>query len=211
MYDYKAEAKKAMRKELLKLFTEDATNRDMFYTNDNDKKTEFIMDEVVPKVIAGDATPEEAEKRLSGNWHLINEAVDLFLDACGTYEEPIKYTAVYFDGLVREYVAYSIVDEVVEEISTPEGLSKLFLDDFTDQPIEPTTQKITRYKKGNFFIDIVEGPFEYEAWLSHECYGVSMFMIGEDKEEVTPEEFMDSVLFVLPDFVDDYRNEFMKK
>lgn len=211
MYDYKAEAKKAMRKELLKLFTEDAKNRDMFYTNDNDIKTEFIFDEVVPEVIAGDATPEEAEKHLFGNWPLINEAVDALTDAQGTYQVPIIYTAVYFDGLVREYVAYSIVDEVVEEISTPEGLAKLFLDDFTDQPIKPTTQKITRYKKGNFFIDIVEGPFDYEAWLSHECYGISMFMIGEDKEVETMDDFMDSVLFVLPDFVDDYRNEFMKK
>ena len=43
--------------------------------------------------------------------------------------------------------------------------------------------KITRFKDGKFFIDIVEKANEFEAWVSLDDYGISIFMFGVPKHQ----------------------------
>lgn len=44
-----------------------------------------------------------------------------------------------------------------------------------------TDTKITRYTDGDYLIDIVEKDTEFEAWLQHKDFGVSMLMFGVRK------------------------------
>lgn len=51
--------------------------------------------------------------------------------------------------------------------------------------MEKTDIKITRFKDGDWFIDIVETDELYESWLQHKDYGVSSLMFGLMKKDVS--------------------------
>ena len=52
---------------------------------------------------------------------------------------------------------------------------------------------ITRYEHKGFYIDIVNTGECLEAWMSHQDYGISMFMFGEGTEGVTEQHFLELV------------------
>ena len=47
-----------------------------------------------------------------------------------------------------------------------------------------TDTTIERFICGVYFVEIVETPKEFEAWLRHKDYCVSMLMFGGDKENL---------------------------
>lgn len=63
-----------------------------------------------------------------------------------------------------------------------------------------TDIKITRYKDGEFYIDIVELESTYEAWLSHNSYGISDLMFGVPKTQQSLHEFVELVEINLVDY-----------
>lgn len=80
--------------------------------------------------------------------------------------------------------------------------------------MQRTDTKITRYRRGHFFIDIVEMPNEFEAWLTHDCYGVSTLMFGTYKTKLgtdteTEKEFLELVESNLPEYIDDFRKTYI--
>ena len=71
---------------------------------------------------------------------------------------------------------------------------------------KPVTDiKITRYESGDFWVDIIDKPDVYEAWLSHKKMGVSDMMFGECKhqpvtEDPTYESFVDDALYLADEY-----------
>ena len=67
-----------------------------------------------------------------------------------------------------------------------------------------TNAKITRYADGDFFVDIVDTATMFDAWLSHQSYGVSEYMFGAPKNgngyEMTHTEFLEMVQNNLPEY-----------
>ena len=48
--------------------------------------------------------------------------------------------------------------------------------------MEKTRTAITRYKICEWFVDIIEDPDTYEAWLTHKGNGISTLMFGAPKK-----------------------------
>lgn len=73
-------------------------------------------------------------------------------------------------------------------------------------------RKTTTYNAaGDWYIDVVETPDEFEAWIWMEPYGHKSFMWGQPKEQsygiVTRKEFMDMVKVSWIDYVGGYIDE----
>lgn len=75
-----------------------------------------------------------------------------------------------------------------------------------------TLRKTTTYNAdGDWYIDVVETPDEFEAWIWMEPYGHKSFMWGEPKEQscgtTTRKEFMSRVKALWSDYVGGYIDE----
>lgn len=72
--------------------------------------------------------------------------------------------------------------------------------------IKQTTR--TFQHDGNYYIDIVEGPEMYEAWLYHKDYGVKMLMFGQTKagrRSFDPlQDFIDMTLAYPQEYIETY-------
>ena len=65
--------------------------------------------------------------------------------------------------------------------------------------MKKSSVKITRYTSGQFCVDIVEGRKMWEAWLTHNCFGVSELMFGIPKADADHDLFLEIVKANLPD------------
>lgn len=75
-----------------------------------------------------------------------------------------------------------------------------------------TSRKTTTYNAyGDWYIDVVETPDGFEAWIWMESYGHKSFMWGEPKEQscgiTTRKEFMSRVKALWSDYVGGYIDE----
>lgn len=71
--------------------------------------------------------------------------------------------------------------------------------------MKKSTDKITRYIVGEYYVDFVEKDDMWEAWLQHKSYGISELMFGLPKEQ-TPKK-MDALFIVcnnLPEYMKQY-------
>lgn len=73
--------------------------------------------------------------------------------------------------------------------------------------------KITRYIDEDYLIDVVEKDTEFEAWLQHKDYGVSMLMFGVRKDclqgiAMTPDVVAAMVECNLPEQKEIYANTY---
>ena len=76
--------------------------------------------------------------------------------------------------------------------------------------------KITRFKDGEFYIDIVEKANEFEAWVSLNDYGISILMFGVPKQQPmckpeTIETFRRMVEHHIDVYGYNYRNQIMEE
>lgn len=79
--------------------------------------------------------------------------------------------------------------------------------------MEKTNIQITRYRHGEFFVDIIVDKAEHhrEAWLTHKDYGVSVLMFGADFKQLYHEQFIRLVEANLESKISIYRNEYMEE
>ena len=78
--------------------------------------------------------------------------------------------------------------------------------------MEKTNVKITRYKYGDFFVDIVDDGEVFEAFLLHKDYGVSSMMFGVQKKDIidgSEERFVNLVEGQIVPYLADYMDEYM--
>lgn len=66
--------------------------------------------------------------------------------------------------------------------------------------MKQTTAKITRFKDGEYFIDIVDDGKVYEAWISESDEGNQMFMFGVSKQHESFDGFCEVVEKNLPKY-----------
>lgn len=73
--------------------------------------------------------------------------------------------------------------------------------------MKQTDVKLTRYEAGDYWIDIVELPNEFESWITHKNYGVSDLMFGCPKQQQTLDSFIDLVRCNLADYIALYKED----
>lgn len=73
--------------------------------------------------------------------------------------------------------------------------------------MKKTDTKITRFKDGDWNIDIIDGPI-WEAWLNHFEYGVSVLMIGIEKKDADFNRFRELVESNLEEYKQSYMEEY---
>lgn len=105
-----------------------------------------------------------------------------------------EWSVVDCDGTV-----YALLKRAQHECCLPQREDKM----------EKTDTKITRYKEGKWLIDIVEDDTMFEASLMYACYGVSMYMFGLMKKDVSLDQFMEIVVANLPEYKKNYQDDYM--
>ena len=75
--------------------------------------------------------------------------------------------------------------------------------------MKKTNIQITRYRHGDFFVDIVANKEQHmnEAWLFHKDYGVADYMFGVDVKTQNFDQFFRTVEANLPDYINLYMRE----
>ena len=69
---------------------------------------------------------------------------------------------------------------------------------------------ITRYKDGNFWIDIIETPDMYEAMIQHKEYGDASLMFGAPKKQpILPDMTLDVFLDMVERNLDQEKKIYM--
>lgn len=76
-----------------------------------------------------------------------------------------------------------------------------------------TDADIVRYADGEFLVDIVDTATMYDAWLSHESYGISDHMFGVPKKsdnctDMTMALFLEMVQNNLPEYKQNYAEKY---
>ena len=59
-----------------------------------------------------------------------------------------------------------------------------------------------------FCVDVCEDAEEISAWLYRPNYGVKSFMFGYKVSDISRDEFLDCVFSNLPDYAEDYDEEY---
>lgn len=57
-----------------------------------------------------------------------------------------------------------------------------------------TDIKITRFDNGDFYVDVIEYPESFEAWISHKDYAVSKMMVGIGKSVLDFDSFVNKIV-----------------
>ena len=66
--------------------------------------------------------------------------------------------------------------------------------------------------KDNFMIDIVRDINEVSAWLYHKDFGIKKHLFGVPLEEAkTIEDFQEMILVQLPEYIEEYKDEYMNE
>lgn len=59
-----------------------------------------------------------------------------------------------------------------------------------------------------YCVDICEDAEERSAWLYNANYGVKSLMFGEEVKQGSRKDFLDCVFSSLPDYIEDYADEY---